>query len=213
MTHPNPLRPASTPARALLVAGAVAGPLFLVTGVAGGLARDGFDFTRNALSQLSLGTYGWVQITAFVLAGLLAVAGAVGVRRALRGAAGGTWAPPLIAVFGVSFLVAAVFRADPGRGFPAGTPDLAPAALSAHGTVHMAAAGTGFLALCVAFLVLARHFAARGHRGWAIGCRVVPVGVVAGFAGSAAAPLAFTLGAGLGLVWLTAVTARLRATD
>ncbi|MFC8275497.1 hypothetical protein ACFUJR_23780 [Streptomyces sp. NPDC057271] len=38
---------------------------------------------------------------------------------------------------------------------------------------------------------------------------LVPVAVLAGFAPSAASVLAFTAGAGLGLIWLTAVTARL----
>ncbi|CAM5608616.1 hypothetical protein [Streptomyces avidinii] len=65
--------------------------------------------------------------------------------------------------------------------------------------------------MCAAFVVLARPLAARGHRGWAVASRCVPVGVLAGFAGSAASVLAFTAGAGLGLCWLAAVTARLAA--
>ena len=41
--------------RTLLGCGIAAGPLFLGAGIAQGLARDGFDLTRNAISQLSLG--------------------------------------------------------------------------------------------------------------------------------------------------------------
>ncbi|MGA5562931.1 hypothetical protein ACPCUV_17380 [Streptomyces platensis] len=37
----------------------------------------------------------------------------------------------------------------------------------------------------------------------------MPLGVLAGFAGSSVTGLAFTVGAGLGLLWLAAVTARL----
>jgi hypothetical protein len=40
----------------------------------------------------------------------------------------------------------------------------------------------------------------------------VPVAVLAGFTASAAFVPAFTAGAGLGLLWLAAVTARLAAT-
>jgi hypothetical protein len=40
----------------------------------------------------------------------------------------------------------------------------------------------------------------------------VPVGVVAGFAASSATVLAFTAAAGLGLLWLTAITAQLLTT-
>ncbi|MFI6518774.1 DUF998 domain-containing protein [Spirillospora sp. NPDC050679] len=173
----------------------VAGPLFLAAGVAQGLARDGFDFTRNAISQLSLGDLGWIQVANFVVTGALLIAGAFGLP--------GTWAPRLVAVFGASFLVSAVFAADPGAGFPAGTPD-GPGTLSAQGTVHMLGGMVGYLALCAAFLVLARHLSAQGRRGWAVATRVVPALVVAGFAGSGASVLSFLAGAALGLLWLSA---------
>ncbi|MFI5986704.1 DUF998 domain-containing protein [Streptomyces sp. NPDC051555] len=195
----------------MVAGGLVAGPVFLTAGVAQGFVRDGFDFTRNAISQLALGESGWVQTVNFVLTGALLLAGAAGLRRVLRGGAGGTWGPALVGVFAVSFWVAAAFPADAGAGFPVGVPGSAPgaAALSGHGTVHMLGGMVGYLALCAAFVVLARPLAARGLRGWAVASRVVPVGVLAGFAGSAASVLAFTAGAGLGLLWLTAVTARL----
>ncbi|MEU8521338.1 DUF998 domain-containing protein [Streptomyces sp. NPDC048577] len=201
-----PVLPAT---RALLAGAVLAGPLFLGAGVIQGLTRDGFDFTRNALSQLSLGDLGWIQVVAFLLAGVLVIAGAAGMRRTLREAPGGTWAPRLIGVFGASFLLAGAFAADPGAGFPAGAPEARAASLSTHGAVHMAGGMVGYLALCVAFLVLARHFAVQGRRGWAVASRVVPAVVLAGFAGSSASVLAFTAGAGLGLLWLTAVTTRL----
>ncbi|MFC8763357.1 DUF998 domain-containing protein [Streptomyces sp. NPDC057193] len=202
----SPVRPVPP---LLSAAGIAAGPIFLAVGVAQGLTRDGFGFTRNALSQLSLGTLGWIQVTAFLLTGLLVIGGAIAIRRTLGDAPGATWAPRLLGVFGASFLFAGAFRADPGAGFPAGTPEDRVTTLSAHGTVHMLSGTVGYLALCAAFLVLARHFAARGQRGWAVTCRLVPVGVLAGFAGSSVTVLAFTIGAGLGLLWLTAVSVRL----
>lgn len=205
----RPAHVARPAARPLLASAMAAGPLFLVTGVIQGLLRDGYDFTRNAISQLSLGELGWVQQTSFVLTGVLIIAGAVGVRRALDGGPGATWAPRLIAVFGASFLVSAVFPADPGAGFPDGASEGPAASLSMSGAVHMFGGMVGYLALCAAFLVLARRFSEQGRRGWAAGCRIVPVAVVAGFAGSAASVLIFTAGAALGLVWLTATTARL----
>ncbi|NXY96216.1 DUF998 domain-containing protein [Streptomyces sp. BR123] len=190
---------------------AVAGPVFLGAGIAQGLARNGFDFTRHAISQLALGDPGWIQTVNFLLAGALLGAGAIGLRRLLRGGAGAgaTWGPALIGVFGASFLAAAAFPADAGAGFPAGAPDAV--SLSPHGAAHMLGGMVGYLALCAAFLVLAGPLAARGHRGWAVASRLVPLGILAGFAGSAATVLAFTAGAGLGLVWLAAVTVRLLA--
>ncbi|WP_405550539.1 DUF998 domain-containing protein [Streptomyces sp. NBC_01171] len=203
-------RAASAPlaTRALLACGAVAGPLFLGVGVIEGLTRTAFDFTRNAISQLSLGSLGWIQVASFLVTGALLTAGAVGLRRAIGHTAGGTWAPRLVGVFGVSFLLAGVFTADPGAGFPAGTPD-GPATLSGHGTVHMLSGTVGYLALCAAFLVLARHFAAQGRGGWALTYRLLPLGIFAGFAASAATVAAFTAAAGLGLLALTAAIAQL----
>jgi hypothetical protein len=203
----------TAPIPALAAVGAVvAGPLFLGAGLVQGLVRDGFDFSRNALSQLSLGGPGWIQVALFVLTGGLLIAGAAGLRQLLRGAPGGTWAPRLIGVFGISFLFAAVFPADPGAGFPAGAPEAAATALSTSGVLHMLSGMVGYLALCAAFLVFARHFAAAGgRRGHVLACRLVPLGILAGFAGSGATVLAFTAGAGLGLLALAAVAARLRA--
>ncbi|MEW1695144.1 DUF998 domain-containing protein [Streptomyces sp. NPDC091278] len=206
--------PRSGDARSTLrgpVAGAVvAGPLFLGAGVVQGLTRDGFDFGRNAISQLALGEAGWIQTVNFLLAGALLVTGAAGLRRALGGGAGGTWGPALTGIFGASFWAAAVFPADAGAGFPAGAPDAT--TMSGHGTAHMAAGMIGYLALCAALVVLARPLAARGHRGWAVASRLVPVAVLAGFMASAVSVPAFTAGAGLGLVWLAAVAARLAVT-
>ncbi|MER7730049.1 DUF998 domain-containing protein [Streptomyces erythrochromogenes] len=206
--HAAPAAPTSrAAARRWLAGGIAAGPVFLAAGVVQGIARDGFDFSRNALSQLVLGEGGWAQTVNFLLAGTLLVMGAVGLRRVLGGTPGGTAGPVLIGVFGASFWAAAVFPADAGAGFPAGAPDAT--VMSGHGAVHMAAGMAGYLALCAALVVLARSLAARGHQGWAVASRLVPVAVLAGFAASAASVLAFTAGAGLGLLWLTAVTARL----
>ncbi|MEU6865382.1 DUF998 domain-containing protein [Streptomyces sp. NPDC046876] len=199
-----------TAVRRWLAGGIAAGPVFLAVGVVQGIARDGFDFRRNALSQLALGEAGWVQTAGFLLAGTLLVLGAVGLRRALGGGPGGTWGPVLVGVFGGSFWAAAAFPADAGAGFPAGAPDAA--VMSGHGALHMAAGMVGYLALCAAFVVLARSLAAKGHRRWAAASRLAPGVVLAGFAASAASVLAFTVGAGLGLLWLTAVMTRLATT-
>lgn len=207
LTAPRHILSASPASRWPAAGAVVAGPLFLAAGLAQGVARDGFGFTRNAISQLTLGEHGWVQTVSFLLTGALLIAGATGLRRALRGGPGGTWGPALVGVFGASFWAAAAFPADAGAGFPVGTPETA--TLSGHGAAHMAAGMIGYLALCGAFVALARPFAARGLRGWAVASRVVPVAVLAGFMASASSVLVFTAGAGLGLLWLSAVTARL----
>src|SRR5439155_11750011 len=123
--------------RTLLAYGVIAGPVYVLVSLAQALTRAGFDLTRHPWSLLSNGGPGWIQITNFVATGLMTVALAVGLRRALRPGRGGTWAPRLVGAYGVSLIAAGVFRADPALGFPPGTPDGA-TEVTWHGMAHFA---------------------------------------------------------------------------
>src|SRR5207253_2561226 len=59
--------------RILLLCGAIAGPLFLLTVLIQDYTVPAFNPRLQALSLLSLGDWGWVQIVYFVLAAALAV--------------------------------------------------------------------------------------------------------------------------------------------
>jgi len=156
-----------TTTRALLFGGAAAGPLFGLVAAAQVLTRDGFDLSRQPLSLLALGDLGWIQITNFVVTGLLALAGAIGLRRALRGRSGGTWGPALIAVHGIGLIIGGVLVADPSMGWPAGAPEGAPEEMSWHAVGHGVGAMLAFGSLTVACLVFARAWWRAGERGWA----------------------------------------------
>ena len=151
--------------RRLLDAGIVAGPLVIVVGFAQAFQRDGFDLRRHASSQLALGELGWIQSLNFIVAGLLTLAFAFGLRRVLQGKRGGLWAPLLLGVFAVSHVLVGVFRTDPAFGFPPGAPTGMPAyaGASTHAVLHSLCGGVGFSALAIACLVLAWHF---GRRQW-----------------------------------------------
>ena len=151
----------------LLACGIVAGPLFLAVGLTQALTRDGFDLSRHPLSLLSLGDLGWVQITNFVVSGLLAIAFAVGSRRVLHPGRAAVWGPRLLGLYGAGLVAGGVFVADPGAGFPPGAPEGAPEQLSWHGALHAVAPPLAFLSLIVACLVIARRFAGARERGWA----------------------------------------------
>ena len=169
---------ATRPRQALLACGVVAGPLFIAVAVLQALTRQGFDLGRHPLSLLSLGELGWIQIANFVVAGLLVVAFAVGLRRVLHPGRGGTWGPLLIGAYGVGLIMGGVFVADAGAGFPPGAPARAPEQLSWHGIVHDLAHVLAFLSLIGACFVLARRFAAFGQRGWATYCVVTGVALL-----------------------------------
>lgn len=170
--------------KSLLGYGVIAGPIYVVTSLAQALTREGFDPSRHAWSQLALGGPGWIQVTNLVVSGLMFVAFAVGLRRALVTGVGATWPPLLIGVFGLSMVVAGIFPADPVLGFPVGMPEATTP--SASGLVHLAAGGVGFLAVTVGLLGYSRRLAAEGFDRWAWACRVIAPLLLASFVALAA---------------------------
>lgn len=170
--------------RELLRCGILAGPLYLIIALVQVLTRDGFDVRRHAVSLLSNGDMGWVQVTNFLLTGVLVVAGAVGARRMLRGQHGGTWAPILLATYGVGLMGAGVFVADPAFGFPPGSP-MESAGISRSGLLHFIFGGIGFYALIAACFVFARRFARLGRSVWAAYSGVTGIAFFGAFAGIA----------------------------
>jgi hypothetical membrane protein len=152
----------------------VAGPLFLAVYLAQAVTRAGFDPTYHPLSLLSLGRLGFIQVANFVVAGLLYLACAVGLRRAGQG----RLVPILVAVNGIGLVVAGVFPTDAGAGFPPGAPAGAPDGFSGHAIAHevgFAAAMLSWLVLCV---VLLRRFRAARRWGWVLFCGAAPVAVL-----------------------------------
>ncbi len=151
----------------LLTAGIVAGPLFVVVALVQAFTREGFDIVRHPASLLSLGDLGWIQITNFVITGVLYIAAAVGLSRSIREGIGRKWAPRLIALFGVALIIGGVFPPDPGLGFPPGAPKGIAKEFSWHGMIHAFAPVIGFTALGAALLILARRFWIRNEHTWA----------------------------------------------
>ncbi|MFI7636008.1 DUF998 domain-containing protein [Nonomuraea sp. NPDC049400] len=145
----------------LLLAGALAGPVFFASAIAQMLTREGFDITRHPISQLATGDLGWIQIITFVLAGLGGLALAAGVRRTLTEGIGRRALPILVGIFGAGLVCAGLFTMDPENGFPAGTPDGPAAQMSWHGVAHSVAAAVSFTALAVAAIVLTVRYARR----------------------------------------------------
>jgi hypothetical membrane protein len=206
---------ATTSTDFLLKCGILAGPVYVVVGLLQVLLREGFDIRRHALSLMSNGSLGWIQIATFIVSGALVIAGAVGVRQRLLPGRGSTSAPILLAIYGLGLIGAGLFIADPMDGFPPGTPPGPPAAMSWHGPLHFMAGGIGFIGLVGATFVFARRFAGLREYGWATFSLATGVLFLAGFgniASGSRAPwvnLAFTAVVVLSWAWLSAVCAKL----
>jgi uncharacterized protein DUF998 len=209
LTRPD-TRTATT--RGLLVAGAVAAPLWTAVSLAQASTRAGFDLTRHPLSALSNGDLGWLQITNFLVAGVLTVLGAGGLARALAGTPGGRWAPRLVRISGIGLFAAGIFVMDPADGFPVGTPAGMPT-LTWHSYGHMAAGTVTFACLIAAGYVLGHHFARTGHRAAAIASRVAGTSLLVGdlwaMTGGRGGSLTLAIGAITAMLWVSAVSARL----
>jgi hypothetical membrane protein len=156
----------------------VAGPLFVAASVVQGLTRPGFDLRRHAISTLSLGDLGWIQVSNFLVTGLLVLACAVGIRRVLHPGRAGTWGPLLFGGYGAGLVAAGIFHPDPALGFPLGTPDSMPATMSWHAGLHTLAFLVAVASLMAAAFVFARRFSVLGQRGWAAYCAVTGVAPV-----------------------------------
>jgi len=191
--------PADRVTKSLLGYGVIAGPLYVAISLAQAFTRDGFDPNRHAWSLLQNGDLGWIQTANLIISGLMVIAAAVGIRRAL-----GRGGVPL-GIYGLGMVVAGIFRADPGPGFPPGSEG---GTVSWHGLIHLAAGGVGFVALAVACFLLA------SRSGFPLLTRAVGVILVGTFlalnasAGAAWGIIAFTAAVVLVSAWLSAVSVR-----
>jgi hypothetical protein len=198
--------------RTLLLAGALAGPLYVGIGTVEAIVRDGFDIRIHPLSVLANGPGGWIHSAMMITTGLLTVLGALG----LRG-----WIPRAstigLVIYGLGVTAAGMMTADPVAGFPPGTPTGPPTSISWHGLGHFIAGAIGFLGLIVACLVLARRFHKEGERRWSLFSLITGVVYLASFVGIGASGghvvlnLAFTAAVILGWLWFTLLTLRVRA--
>jgi hypothetical membrane protein len=155
-----PGRPARRGTPELLACGVAAGPIFMLVALLQAFTRAGFDVSVQPISFLSLGDLGWIQVTNFVFCGALLIACAVGIRRTLRTDTGGRWAPWFLGGVGLGLIIAGLFPPDPGFGFPPGTAEGAPSALTYRSQLH----GVGFTLAFISFVVTCAVFARRDGR-------------------------------------------------
>jgi hypothetical protein len=204
----------------LLTGGVLAGPIYILVGIVQILTRAGFDITRHPLSFMSLGDLGWIQITNFIVTGLLVIAAAIGLRRLAQADKRLRRGALLLGIYGLGVVGGGLFVPDPALGFPPGTPDTYPQTMSWHGLLHFLFGQIGFLALIVASFVYARYFAANGLRGWAMFSTltgalflfaiIATVATSAG-EGSAWALLALYTAVILAWIWLAALSYYMRS--
>ena len=199
--------------KSLLTCGMIAGPLYIIVGLIQMAIRPGFDITQHALSLLSNGDLGWIQILNFLVTGVLLIAGAVGARRVLQSGPGSNWGPRMLGLYGLGLVSAGIFSADPALGFPPGTP-LENNPISWHGLLHFVVGTIGFIGFISACFILARRFRSLQKPGWAryslttgILFLVSFVGIASGSKGPVS--LFFAIAVVLGFIWISVLLSSL----
>ena len=148
----------------LLACGAIGALLNIVVLLILGATRPGYNAWQIPDSSLELGEGGWIQITNYIVSGVLLLGFAIGLRRVLCAERGSTWGPILLGIYGLSFIGAGIFVTDPVLGYPPGASSM----LTIHGILHDVFGQLQFISLSVACFVLARREAADpAGRGWA----------------------------------------------
>jgi hypothetical membrane protein len=201
--------------KSLLTCGIMAGPAYVIVGLIQMAIRPGFDITRHSLSLLANGDLGWIQTLNFLVTGILLIAGAVGVRRALQSGPGNRWAPRMLGLYGLGLIGASIFSADPALGFPPGTP-LENNPISGHGLLHFVTGTIGFIGFIAACFIFARRFKSLQKPGWAWYSLITGILFLASFVGIASGSkgpfsIVFAIAVVLGFTWISALLSRLKA--
>jgi hypothetical protein len=110
--------------------------------------RPMYDPVQRTISELAVGSYGFLQISAFVALGLSLIALPAGLWQRLRSTLVSRVGLCLIALGGVASFVAAAFPTDLRNA----------AAATVSGQIHATIAGAGYACLITAMLLLSLHF-------------------------------------------------------
>ncbi len=103
----------STAHRILLGGGLIGAVVFPLTYLVDGALRPGYNGLTEPISALALGPPAWVQISNFIVYGVLTMLSAVGWRAALVPGRGSAAFPTLKLITGVALVLTGIFHAGP----------------------------------------------------------------------------------------------------
>jgi hypothetical membrane protein len=152
-----------------LPAGVVAGPLFAVVFTVAGLHRPDYRALRYPISSLSIGPEGWIQAANFIIAAVLLLICANGLRSTRRFDASSRWIWRLVALSGIGLAGAGLFTTDPLFGYPSDQP-LRLVQFTLTGRLHDLWSMMFFIGLPAAALVDATGSYKRRDYGWTVYC-------------------------------------------
>jgi hypothetical protein len=145
------MKPLTTNQRRLAAwAGILAPVLFVAVFSIEGWLRPGYDPITTYVSALSLGARGWIQITNFIVLGLLMLVFTRGVAAEFQSGKASRWGLICLTVIALLFIVSGPLVMDP-MGTPLGQTTI-------HGTIHGLSGGIVFILMPVSCFIYLRRF-------------------------------------------------------
>jgi hypothetical membrane protein len=178
---------------------------FFAVMMALGLVTPGYSWLARYGSELSLGPLGWIMIADFIALGVVELALAAALGRAIGDRVSGWIATAAVGLIGAAFVTAGVCVTDPAR--------LVAGAHTWHGVVHaLMAVVIFFIATPIAGLATARRLRhqRRFARYSALTAAATPALLVATFFSGSLLGLTERIVIAIVLAWLTSLAAQLR---
>jgi hypothetical membrane protein len=131
-----------------LTCGLIGPIVFSITYLVLGATLPGYDNLRQPISDLELGSYGWMQSLNFIVFGVFSTFFAVGLRMELMRGLGAIWLPTLQVCIAVGLMVSGIFI---------------------HNPLHTLGSMVSFLSLILSFFLFARRFEGDNRwKGWSL---------------------------------------------
>jgi hypothetical membrane protein len=194
--------------RRVTLAATAAPAIFFVVMTALGFVTPGYNWVARYGSELSLGPLGWIMIANFIALGLVELALAAALGRAIGDRVSGRVATAAVGLIGAAFVVAGVCVTDPAR--------LVSGAHTWHGVVHaLMAVVIFFIATPIAGLAMARRLShqRRLARYSALTAVGTPALLVATFSSGSLLGLTERIVIAVVLAWLTTLAFQLHRGD
>jgi hypothetical protein len=138
--------------------GMIGSLLFLAVFVAEDVSSPGFNWLSTAVSEHSRTPHGWIQITTFIVVGLLFVIFSGGISEELHNVPGSRTGPLMIGIIGACLILSGPFVTDPG-GVVMGSSEA-----TWHGAVHGIVGAIAFTLMPLSCFVFYRRL--RSQSAW-----------------------------------------------
>lgn len=164
----------------LLTCGQIGCILFIVMFLVQGQLRDAYSALKFPISSLSIGHWGWIQVTNFLISGALIFLFAIGFRRATPLLKNSLWTSRLIGAVGLGLFGAGLFSSDPVYGYPMSEP-IRIAQFTITGHLHDFFSILVFVCLPICCFKMRNRFMEFNNKKWATYTLISVIGMLTCF--------------------------------